>query len=361
MTKTNQSKNRKIAFALSGLAGNNAHGAGFLQASLESGVRPDLISCTSGQIYWVYLYLKALRYNGDDVTPEMAPNLRRVLLEEIEARPTGTLGAIQQIMLDRPGKMLPDFSHFYSEFALNSWNLLFRSLRPPREVDLLSGFLHLFPSQWLKPDFPDEFYQEISHCFNQENDIGIFLNSYNPTCGHETVYANAAAKRTIWFKNRTKQDSGRIVYYEDITPKAVKDALRLCDDGFDRNTNQNVDGEYFRPVILRELLKADDIYVVKPGNTRWLGDLPASRVELGDLRTEISINAIYSAERSNIEFVNTLISKGTLDSNSPFHKVNIMEVEPLSNEGFDDSTMNDAKIFDEARTMGMTLLTENRT
>lgn len=359
MAENNQSKNRKIAFALGGLAGNNAHGAGFLQASLESGVRPDLISCTSGQIYWVYLYLKALRNNQDDVTSKIAPNLRSVLLDEIEDMPTGTLGTIQRMMLGRPGKIVPDFTHFYNEFALNSWSLLFKSMRHPKEVDLISDFLHLIPSRWLKPEFPDEFYQEISDCFNDENEIGIFLNSYNPTGGHETVYANEPAKRVIWFKNRTKQDSGRIVYYEEITPQAVKDALRLYDYGFDKKTDQNVDGEYFRPIILRELLKVDDIYVIKPCNTRWIGDLPATKVELEDLKTEISINAIYSAERSNIEFVNTLINNGTLHSNSPFHKVNIMEVEPLSNEGFDDYAVEDVRIFDDAKTMGLALLTEN--
>ncbi len=47
----------RIAFALGGLAGHNAHGAGFLHAALTRGIDPDVISCTSGQIYWVYQYL----------------------------------------------------------------------------------------------------------------------------------------------------------------------------------------------------------------------------------------------------------------------------------------------------------------
>ena len=38
------------AFALAGLGGFNAHGAGFLTAASECGVVPDLVTATSGQI-----------------------------------------------------------------------------------------------------------------------------------------------------------------------------------------------------------------------------------------------------------------------------------------------------------------------
>lgn len=39
-----------IAFALAGLGGFNAHGAGFLAAASDCEVVPDLITATSGQI-----------------------------------------------------------------------------------------------------------------------------------------------------------------------------------------------------------------------------------------------------------------------------------------------------------------------
>jgi hypothetical protein len=38
----------KIAFALAGLGGFNAHGAGFLTAARELGVSPDVVTATSG-------------------------------------------------------------------------------------------------------------------------------------------------------------------------------------------------------------------------------------------------------------------------------------------------------------------------
>jgi hypothetical protein len=37
-----------IAFALAGLGGFNAHGAGFLTAARELGVTPDVATATSG-------------------------------------------------------------------------------------------------------------------------------------------------------------------------------------------------------------------------------------------------------------------------------------------------------------------------
>ena len=46
-----------IAFALGGLGGFNAHGVGFLKAALDKGIEPQLISCSSGQIYWTWRYL----------------------------------------------------------------------------------------------------------------------------------------------------------------------------------------------------------------------------------------------------------------------------------------------------------------
>ena len=50
--------------ALGGLAGNNSHGAGVLQAALECDRPPDMISCSSGQIHWVHRYLRHLRHDS---------------------------------------------------------------------------------------------------------------------------------------------------------------------------------------------------------------------------------------------------------------------------------------------------------
>jgi hypothetical protein len=47
-----------LAFALAGLGGFNAHGAGFLQAARDNEIEPDLVTATSGQIVVLAAYLK---------------------------------------------------------------------------------------------------------------------------------------------------------------------------------------------------------------------------------------------------------------------------------------------------------------
>ena len=51
----------KLAFALAGLGGFNAHGAGFLQAARDNKVEPDLVTATSGQIVVLAAYLKGAK------------------------------------------------------------------------------------------------------------------------------------------------------------------------------------------------------------------------------------------------------------------------------------------------------------
>ena len=63
----------KVAFALGGLAGNNAFGAGFLQAALDLGLAPDMISCTSGQIHWVREYLRCKTEGSGIILAELVP------------------------------------------------------------------------------------------------------------------------------------------------------------------------------------------------------------------------------------------------------------------------------------------------
>jgi hypothetical protein len=64
---------------LGGLAGNNAHGAGFLQAALDRGVKPAMIFCTSGQIFWVSKFLEhmnqpeRLEMDFDEKLAELKP------------------------------------------------------------------------------------------------------------------------------------------------------------------------------------------------------------------------------------------------------------------------------------------------
>lgn len=72
-TRDTKPQTGDFSFALGGLAGNNAQGAGFLAAALDAKMTPTVLSCTSGQIYWTYLYLTALKKgrNGDFLEENM--------------------------------------------------------------------------------------------------------------------------------------------------------------------------------------------------------------------------------------------------------------------------------------------------
>src|SRR5690242_11859008 len=46
-----------VAMALGGVGGFNDHDAGVLSAAHDCGLAPDIITCTSGAIFWTHLYL----------------------------------------------------------------------------------------------------------------------------------------------------------------------------------------------------------------------------------------------------------------------------------------------------------------
>jgi hypothetical protein len=62
------------AFALAGLGGFNAHGAGFLAAASKCKVVPDLVTATSGQIVVLADWLRGNDLEKSLVVPELEHN-----------------------------------------------------------------------------------------------------------------------------------------------------------------------------------------------------------------------------------------------------------------------------------------------
>jgi hypothetical protein len=62
------------AFALAGLGGFNAHGAGFLVAASDCGVVPNLVTATSGQIVVLADWLQGDNLENLLVDPELEHN-----------------------------------------------------------------------------------------------------------------------------------------------------------------------------------------------------------------------------------------------------------------------------------------------
>ncbi len=230
---------KKVAFALGGLAGNNAHGAGFLQAAIEAGIEPVMVSCTSGQIYWLYNYLRLRGRKG--------PNLRDVLrgdIDKMQPFHNRNLDFATVATLGSPGVCRPAYTEVVADAFQNALDVTAHTQERIGNVFFLREWLQLFPCRMLVPAFPDDFFKDISDEF-LNSEIGIVFNSYNPSDGHEYAYMNEVARAFLHGTSQHKSYApGRTnpVYrdrttYQAIAPGAVRDGLWLYQYGFDQKEN----------------------------------------------------------------------------------------------------------------------------
>ena len=339
--------NQTIAFALGGLAGNNAFGAGFLQAAIDCNVKPDLISCSSGQIFWAWKYLKALE-GGD--------NLEKVFQEEIEQAypyPSRDLNWFNMLTFGmenvyRPVSPVDYLTDMYGNM-LNSLKTLSTSLISQKKLKNFFWFKELSswtPSRSLMPARPDELFEDMSVTFNQ-SEIAIAFNSYDPPKGEEYVHLNDKAREALGIEYGQEKSYRQGTFYQTITLDEIKDALWLYQYGFPEGRTR-LDGAYYRQILLSELVRADKIFVARPINKKWLGKLPSNYIGSKDLETEISFNGTYIGEKDKIELINELVRKGKLPGDQ-YHHIHLFELEIQTQEGFFDYVFEDPTIFNEAR------------
>ncbi len=342
-------RERSIAFALGGLAGNNAFGAGFLEAARVQGVTPSMISCTSGQIHWVHQYLRC-RVGG---TP-----LRDVLAEEI-AKVASThninLDMASVALWGRPGVFRPAYIEYATDILSNSFQAWQRIFKSSGNTFMLQEALQTLPGRLLVPLFSDTFYAEISDAFNN-SEIGIAFNSYSPLDGCEHVHLNERARGLLtqksqrqhgYEKGKASQHRARTAY-DDITPETVRDGLRIYQYGFEGQQGRFLDGAYYRQIMLAELVYASDIFVVRPINHTWLNDaLPTSYIGIEDLKTEVAFNGAYAGERQQVCLINALLQRGDLPAGK-YHHIDLHEIEIAKQRGFLDYIFEKVEIFDEA-------------
>lgn len=364
-----------IAFALGGLGGNNAHGGGFLQAALETDVRPLMISCTSGQTRWVCEYLKALKAGTS--------NLRQILEEDVaETHPFGVkyLDMLTLMLCGLPKRFHPAWSGFFFDYLENAVTTLHRAFRA--HFDVVPGVeeLRTFPCRLAVPDFIESFSAEASKLF-RESEIGIVCNSFNPVAGIENVYLNDAARNLLSNRRRGNQQQyapgqpSRYrprTRYAEITPDAIRDALWLYNYGFDPEDRPRahelfLDGSYFRMILLNELTPVRRIYVARPINYRWFGTLPTSWADLEDLKTKLTFNRAYEGERDQILLVNKLVQDQVLQAPGSatagngqdrgedgfYHRIDLVEVEIQQQRGYLDYAFEDLSVFDDAHALAL--------
>lgn len=330
----------ETAFALAGLGGFNAHGAGFLTAARECGVVPDLVTATSGQIVVLADWLQ-----GKDLeTALVDPALEHNPLAQLAVALSGD-----------PGVFMPAYKE-----ALARW------FTPPRsgEKPLDALFDRLLPAQQYVPTRPAADFVAIANTLNaaQTKDgkpIAIVFNAYDFRTGQAALFGNDAARRhwpnekaittALATRNARYARSGtQEAGLQPITEKAVQSSLWLTLYGFDHVPQPHlIDGAYHRSCIVSELHMFDRIFVARPLAQGWLKRPPANWFEVQDWQTEMWFSVGYKAEVDTLQQINGLVGAGHLPKQ--FKHVDLIEIAPETPAGYFNYFIERAAIYDRAR------------
>src|SRR5579864_9362016 len=280
----------RVAFALAGLGGFNAHGAGFLAAATQWGVRPDLVTATSGQILVLADWLAGRDPRAHLISPGRRPS---------------AIAQLQTMMFGYPGVFRPAYGEALMRF----------SALP----DLREGVFHaladrLLPAQQYVPERTDADFNEAAATLNASA-IGVVFNSYDPNAGNGVLYGNDAARKMLPEEKalpsahaarlRQSPRSHDLRYVPDasqerdilpITADAVRSALWLSLYGFHNMPGGQMDGAYHRSCIVSELHVFDRVFVARPLADGWRGSEPTNWFEVQDWIYEMWFSVGYKAE-----------------------------------------------------------------
>jgi hypothetical protein len=329
---------KTTAYALAGLGGLNAHGAGFLQAAREARQAPDLVTCTSGQILVLANYLAGVE------------DLRTGLIEAgLSQNPFAQL---QTALFGMKGVFRPAISEAFA-----------RLFQPPAFTDSVVDIFadRLLPAQLYAPDRPDAVIDKVVETFNGSH-VGVVFNAYDPCAGLGVLYGNDVARAR--FPTTTKL-SLRDVRGLKIAPSlksgasqapllsidaaAVKSALWLSLYGFEGAPNGRMDGAYLRSCIVSELHNFDRVIVARPLARGWVNSPPPrSYFDVQDWNTEMWFSVAYKAEIDAMVRINQLIESGRM-SDPDFHLVDLHEVAPDTPAGYFNFFVERESVFEAAR------------
>ncbi|MGJ5203113.1 hypothetical protein [Bradyrhizobium sp. HKCCYLR20261] len=330
-----------VAFALAGLGGLNAHGAGFLDTARAWGVAPDLVTVTSGQILVLAAWLQ-----GRD--------LRDELISSDRARdPTSQL---RTVIFGYPGVFRPAYAEALARFA--SW---------PDWRDGPFNVLadRLLPAQQYVPVRSEADFVRTAETLNA-TPIGVVFNTYDPEAGTGCLYGNDAARDLLPQQKSIRNDHGEkarrsaakrdLRYASDvsaersirpITPEAIKAALWLSLYGFTALPQGQMDGAYHRASIISELHRFDRIFAVRPLAQGWQGHAPANWFEVQDWTTEMWFSVGYKAEVDALKRINDLIEAGVI-TDSKYKPVELVEIQPETPAGYFNYFVERGEVYEAA-------------
>lgn len=337
MEQERKHESSDVAFALAGLGGFNAHGAGFLAAATEAGVTPDIVTATSGQIFVLSEWIK-----GRDMRAVVvAPEAERDRFAQARVALTGLRGV---------------FAPAYAE-AVGRW------FRPPapHETEFETIFDRLLPAQQYVPTRPDAWFADVAATL-QNAPFGVVFNAYDLARGKGVLYGNDRARAQLPEKSaiaapsavadlRSDKTAGGETRLEEITPEAVKAALWLSLYGFDGLVNGQIDGAYHRSCIVSELRRSRFVFVARPLANGWIEhDPPRNWFDVQDWQCEMWFSASYKAEIQGMDRINRLIADGVLEPGKPFRHVEIVEIAPSTPAGYFNFFIERPEVFEAART-----------
>jgi hypothetical protein len=318
------------AFALAGLGGFNAHGAGFLSAASACGVVPDLVTATSGQIVVLADWLQHKNLEESLVSPELEHN---------------AMAQLAVVLNGEQGVFRPA----YREAIMRWWT-------PP--TSMMDFVNRLLPAQVYVPTRPAADFEKIAEVFNNCADIGIVFNAYNLSSGEAVLYGNARAMK-LWDTDKSIPDAtssaaarkGAVgkkeLPLQPITAEAVKSALWLSLYGFDHLPQPHLmDGAYHRACLVSELHTFDRIFVARPLSQGWPGHGPGNWFEVQDWQTEMWFSAGYKAEVDALNQINGLVKAKRLGP--PFKEVELIEIAPVTPAGFFNFFIERKRVYDLA-------------
>jgi hypothetical protein len=327
------------AFALAGLGGFNAHGAGFLAAAAKYKLVPDIVTSTSGQILIVADWLR-----GKD--------LRQSLIDP--ARENNPLAQLQTGLLGYPGVFRPAFRELIQRF----WRL-------PAPTDSLVDIVadRLWPAQGYVSTRGEEFFENVASVLNNQacidgKEVGVVFNTYDFATGQAVLYGNRHAQELLPSESALPQgrSTGDVRYarpgpsetdVQPITAEAVKAALWLSLYGFDDLPGGQMDGAYHRSCLVSELHEFSRIFVARPLANGWIGRRPGNWFEVQDWQFEMWFSVGYKAEVDALKRINQLIENGYL-KHEKFKPVEIIEIEPSTPAGYFNYFIERDVVFDRA-------------
>lgn len=266
-----------VAMALGGLGGFNAHDAGVLAAAHECGLKPDIITCTSGAIAWTRLFLT----NPGGIRDEV----RR------QAEAVRGASALLVAAVGDPGVFRPAYASY--------WRRWLAAPSGPPLRDLLD---RLFPAQVYQPARPESFFARLAADLSGAS-VPVMCNAYGIDSGRELVFCNPAAFAFLDLSPghvRAHDIPGQdtVTEYRPIDADAMRAALWLALYGFSNRYQGEpaIDGAYQRQLIMSELTGCDIIYAIKPQASAWRGRPPGNYFEVQDFTTEMWFNTSFAAE-----------------------------------------------------------------